>query len=351
MRRRAPTGGDGYARGVRGTTSVRSAVVCSCAVAAVAGAGAAPVQKASAAARLMPREKAALVVVSGLPAPRGVGGVFVHRTTRHLPRPARALVFVDQEGGAVRAFMDAPPARPAAAFVSTTDAYVDGRATGRALRARGVDVDLAPVFDLAGGPLGSRHFRNPAIAAAFARGLAGGGVAACAKHFPGLGSAPVSTDESTSVRARIRGAELAAFADAIRSSVPCVMTSHAFYANGGRGRASLSPWTYRRLRASGFRGVAITDSLNFFRAVPVERWAPRAARAGADLLLFTHPDYARRAIRSLLPLARRGELDAAVARILRFRAAYGGREDTHRPGAGTSRRGVAGGYDPSSTID
>jgi beta-glucosidase-like glycosyl hydrolase len=101
------------------------------------------------------------------------------------------------------------------------------------------------------------------------------------------------------------------------------MTSHAFYANGGRGRASLSPWTYRRLRALGFRGVAITDSLNFFRAVPVERWAPRAARAGADLLLFTHPAYARRAIRALVPLARRGELDAAVGRILRFRARYG----------------------------
>jgi beta-glucosidase-like glycosyl hydrolase len=100
------------------------------------------------------------------------------------------------------------------------------------------------------------------------------------------------------------------------------MTSHAFYANGGRGRASLSPWTYRRLRSLGFRGVAITDSLNFLRAAPVEQWAPRAARAGADLLLFTHPAYARRAIRALIPLARRGELDAAVARILRFKARY-----------------------------
>jgi beta-glucosidase-like glycosyl hydrolase len=114
-----------------------------------------------------------------------------------------------------------------------------------------------------------------------------------------------------------------AFAAAVRAGAPCVMTSHAFYANGGRGRASLSPWTYRRLRSLGFRGVAITDSLNFFRAAPVEQWAPRAARAGADLLLFTHPAYARRAIRALIPLARRGELDAAVARVLRFKARYG----------------------------
>ena len=278
---------------------------------------------AAATLALTPQQKAALVVVSGLPAPRGVGGVFVHRTTRHLRRPRGALVFVDQEGGAVRAFADAPPAVPARAYRSPAAAYVEGRATARALRVRGVHVDLAPVVDLADGPLGSRHFRAPAIAAAFARGLRAGGVAPCAKHFPGLGSAPASTDETTNVRARVRAAEIAAFRDAIRAQVPCVMTSHAFYANGGRGRASLSPWTYRRLRALGFRGLAITDSLNFFRAAPAERWAPRAARAGADMLLFTHPAYARRAIRALVPLARRGELDAAVARILRFRARYG----------------------------
>lgn len=277
----------------------------------------------AAVAALSAQDKAALVVVSGLPAPAGVGGVFVHRTTRHLPRPRGALVFVDQEGGDVRAFLDAPPVRAARWLPTTTAAFLEGRATGLALRARGVHVDLAPVLDLVGGPLGPRHFRTPAIGVAFARGLEAGGVAACVKHFPGLGSAPVSTDARTDVRARVRARDVDAFGAAIRSGVPCVMTSHAFYANGGRGRASLAPWTYRRLRSLGFRGVAITDSLSFFRAVPVERWAPRAVRAGADLLLFTSPAYARRAIRALLPLARRGELDAAVARVLRFRGSYG----------------------------
>jgi beta-glucosidase-like glycosyl hydrolase len=59
------------------------------------------------------------------------------------------------------------------------------------------------------------------------------------------------------------------------------------------------------------------------RAAPVERWAPMAARAGADLLLFTSPAHARRAIDALVPLARRGELDEHVARVLRLRRAYG----------------------------
>jgi beta-N-acetylhexosaminidase len=275
------------------------------------------------AARMTAREKAALLVVSGLPAPPGVGGVFVRPETRRLPRPPGALVFADQEGGPVRGFRELPPARPARTYRTAADAHSAGVATGRALRRAAVHVDLAPVLDLADGPLGSRHFRAPALGVAFARGLGRTGVAACAKHFPGLGSAPVSTDDSTSVTALLRPRETAAFRAAVRAGVPCVMLSHAFYRGLAGGRASLSPHAYRLLRSLGFRGVAITDSLNFFRAVPVERWAPRAVRAGADLLLFTNPAYAERAIRALVPLARRGELDEHVVRVLRFRRRFG----------------------------
>ena len=273
-------------------------------------------------AAMTPREKAAMVVVSGLPAPPGVGGVIVREYDRHLPRPRGALVYVDQEGGSVRAFRELPPPLPASGYTRSADAFAAGRATARGLRRAGVDVDLAPVLDLAEGPLGSRHFRNPGFGVAFARGLAAGGVGACAKHFPGLGSTPISTDERPHVDAALRERDIRPFRAAIAAGVPCVMTSHAFYDNA-RYRASIQPSTYRLLRSLGFRGVAITDSLNFTRAAPVERWAPQAARAGADLLLFTHPDYARRAIAALVPLARRGELDVHVERVLRFRARYG----------------------------
>jgi beta-N-acetylhexosaminidase len=266
-------------------------------------------------AALTPQEKAALVVVSGLPAPSGVGGVIVQRWDTGAPRPAGALVFVDQEGGAVRAYTDAPPSKAAASFTSATDALAAGKATRRALRARGVHVDLAPVLDLRG-PLGARHFRRPSLGIAFARGL---GDAACVKHFPGLGTAAVSTDERPHVDARTRAADLAPFAAAIRAGVPCVMTSNAFY-DGARYRASISAATYRRLRALGFDGVAITDSLSIVRAALVERWARQAIRAGADLLLFTSPTHARRAISALVPLARAGELDVSVTRVLRYRS-------------------------------
>jgi beta-N-acetylhexosaminidase len=272
-------------------------------------------------AQLTPAQKASLVVVSGLPAPPGVAGVLVRPADRRRPWPRDALVFADQEGGSVRGLPDLPPARAAAAYSSTAQAREAGRATGAALRRARVEVDLAPVLDAPDGPLGSRQFRRAQLGVAFARGLAASGEAACAKHFPGLGSAAVSTDDDPHVVAVVRPWELAGFTAAIRAGVPCVMVNHAFYRSLGRRRASLEPATYRLLRSLGFRGVAITDSLDIVRNPPRD-WPVAAIRAGADLLLFTSPASAARAIRALLPLARAGEFDAHVARVLAFRMRY-----------------------------
>lgn len=228
---------------------------------------------------------------------------------------AAHITFADQEGGLVRAVTAAPSAS-AASYRAVARARAAGRATALALRRAGVDVDFAPVFDTPDGPLGSRQFARPELAVAFARGL---GRRACAKHFPGLGSAAISTDERPHVDARIRPRDLAPYRTAVRAGLECVMVSNAFY-GGARYRATLEPATYRLLRSLGFDGIAVTDSLSIVRSAPVERWAPQAIRAGADIVLFTSPAFARRAVRALLPLARRGDLDEHVARVLRFRA-------------------------------
>ena len=283
----------------------------------------APVAPPDPVAGLTPREKAALVVVSGLPAPQGVAGVFVDEWSRGERRPRGALVFVDQEGGTVKAFADAPPWRSASSYGSVRESFAAGRETGRALRRAGVDVDLAPVLDAAGGPLGSRHYRTASFGIAFARGLAAGRVAPCAKHFPGLGSAAISTDLQLRVQAAVRRRELRGFRHAIRAGVPCVMMSHALYERFGGWRASLSSRAYRLLRNLGFRGVAITDSLSVVRGRWPVRWARLAVRAGADLVLFTSPADARRAIAALVPLARAGLLDEHVRRVLHFRRSVG----------------------------
>jgi beta-N-acetylhexosaminidase len=272
---------------------------------------------------LSPQQKAALLVVSGLPAPHGAGGVLVQRWDRDRPRPRTALVFVDQEGGAVRALPQLPPSRAARRIRSEADAYAAGLATGGALRRAGVDVDLAPVLDLPDGPLGSREFTSALYGVAFARGLIAGGVGTCAKHFPGLGPLPFSTDVRPYVHGRLRERDLVPYRSAVEAEVPCVMVGHGIYRGLGPLRASLEPAAYRLLRSLGFDGVAITDDLDVLGRRDTPRRAREAVRAGADLVLFTSGRDARRAIRALLPLARRGELDRHALRVLRFRAALG----------------------------
>jgi beta-N-acetylhexosaminidase len=268
---------------------------------------------------LTPQQKAALVVVSGLPAPRGVAGVIVRRWDRRLPRPPGALVFTDQEGGTVKTFPELPPATSARAVTSKPEAFFAGRSTGQGLLGAGVQVDLGPVLDLPDGPLGTRQFRSPSFGVAFARGLAAGGAGACVKHFPGLGSLPFSTDDRPYVRGHIRDADLKPYRAAIESAVPCVMVGHGVYPSLGPRRAALQPEAYELLRNLGFEGVAITDSLNVVHGHAVE-WGLAAVRAGADLLLYTSGADAAKVVRALEPLARRGELDEHVLRVLRFRS-------------------------------
>lgn len=271
---------------------------------------------------LTPREKAALLVVSALPAPPDVRNVLVSRWNRHLPRPPGSLVFVDQEGGATRAFPRLPPRLPASSYTSAAEAFAAGRRTGAALRRAGAHVDLAPVLDSPDGPLGSRHFADAALGLSFARGLAAAKAAACPKHFPGLGSMPISTDVAPA-RGVLRRAELRGFASAARAGVPCVMVGHAIYGQLGPRPASLEARTYRLLRSAGFDGIAVTDDLAVLGREAVPQSARLAIEAGADLILVTSGRDAGRAIEALVPLARRGALDDRLARVLELRRSFG----------------------------
>ena len=276
----------------------------------VGGAGGADVQA------LTPVQKAQLLVVAGLPAEAPFGGVLVRQWNTAAPRPRGAIVIADQEGGTVKTFPALPPWRAASQYTSEAEAEVAGRETAVALRRAGVHVSYAPVLDTADGPLGSRHFRRPSLGVAFARGL---GRSACVKHFPGLGSTPVSTDEAR-VYGVLRARDLAPFRAAVRAKVPCVMVGHAIYPRLGSRRASLEPATYRLLRSMGFRGVAVTDSLGVLGSPYAPYWARLAIRAGADMVLTTSARDARRIVAALVPLARAGELDAKLVRISRYRS-------------------------------
>ena len=272
-------------------------------------------------AAMTPRQKAEAVVIAGMPAGAGFGGVLVRQWNTSLPRPRGALVFADQEGGLVKTFPALAPFRAALQYRSVAEARAAGRNTAAALRAAGVDATFAPVLDLADGPLGSRQFARPELGVAFARGL---GSAACVKHFPGLGSTPASTDVAR-VYGVLRSADLAPFRAAIRAGAPCVMVGHAIYPTLGPRRASFERGTYELLRRLGFRGVAITDSLGVLGSPYAPFWARLAIRAGADMVLTTSSRDARRMVDALVPLARAGELDEKLLRISRYRRSLAAR--------------------------
>ena len=145
-------------------------------------------------AGLSARHKAALVVVSALPKPpRGAGGRARAALEHRRSAPEDALVFVDQEGGEVRAFRSLPPVHAASWYRTKAAARAAGKATALALRREGVNVDLAPVLDLKSGPLGSRHFDRPGWPGVRARAR-GRQARRLRQALPGLGSTSISTD-------------------------------------------------------------------------------------------------------------------------------------------------------------
>ena len=216
------------------------------------------------------------------------------------------LIAVDQEGGATRRFSWAAPSLSAAQLGRLTPSAVEsqGKAAAEALVDVGVNVDLAPVADVPSVPgafiaaqeraFSASPTRVAMLATAFAQGLHDGGVAATAKHFPGLGRARVSTDVAAVTLTATRDAfdsDLLPYGRLIASAVPLVMLSNATYPALDAKPAAWSPAVESLLRRTlGFTGVTITDALD--AAGPthgrsVASAAVLSAQAGADLLLVT----------------------------------------------------------------
>jgi len=253
------------------------------------------------------------------------------RRLQAVPRPLGLrdplLVMTDQEGGLVKRIGGAPSAS-AATMGDRGAAYsrTQGRRTAANLRGLGVNVDLAPVLDVArpGGTIaeadrgfGSTAVQVAATAVPFAEGLQEGGVAATGKHFPGLGSARLSTDEAVqriglSTRA-LRSIDEAAHRRFIDAGGDLVMLSTAIYPALSSKPAAFSAAiaTGELRKRLGFEGVSITDALDTVavRAFgDTDKVARAAAGAGVDLLLYTDPDEATRAHRALLLALRSGKI-------------------------------------------
>jgi beta-N-acetylhexosaminidase len=241
------------------------------------------------------------------------------------------LVAVDQEGGPVRRLRFAPPTLAAAEMTTPTTALAQARAAAAALRATGVGIDLAPVADVLSTSrsfLGTRSFgSDPAMVAglvrAFVHGLQGSHVAATAKHFPGLGSAVVSTDDRAVTIAR-SAAFLEARLAPFQAGTKLVMVSNASYPaldpSGSPAVFSHAIVTDLLRGQLGFDGVVVTDALDAKSVASAPHAGARALAAGVDLLLYSktgasEAGYATLARDAAASPTVRAELAAAVQRL------------------------------------
>jgi beta-N-acetylhexosaminidase len=259
------------------------------------------------------------------------------------------LVMLDQEGGLVKR-LPGPP-RESAEEMGRSGRRTcrrQGASTGRSLERAGVNVNLAPVLDVArhGSAIedeGRSFGRNPSGVSrcgnAFASAMERQGVAATAKHFPGLGAAEANTDVEVQrielSRRKLRRVDERPYRRFVgggaRASL--VMMSSAIYPSfSGRPAAFARELAGHELRRRlGFEGVSITDALDTVAARDFggpERVAREAAQAGSDLLLFTDLDSAGEAADALRKALRRGRIErdrflASVERVLHLRAELG----------------------------
>lgn len=268
------------------------------------------------------------------------------------PIPQPLLLMTDQEGGLVRRLPGEPvlsekqigqSADPVAAASNA------GTGAGQNLKGVGMNVNLAPVLDVyyKSGNFIDQYQRsysnNPATCAAcgqaFITAQQATGVAATAKHFPGLGAATKTQNTDTGpvtltmTLSKLHSVDEVPYPSAVMAGVKLVMVSWAIYPalDAGRPAGLSSTIIGSELRGRNrFTGVTITDALEAGALNSYGTTGQRAvlaAGAGMDLILCSARDSTQgeAATSALATAYTNGQLDqtafnAAVNRITALRA-------------------------------
>jgi beta-N-acetylhexosaminidase len=266
-----------------------------------------------------------------------------------LPAP---LVSIDQEGGSVARLMPPFTQFADARKLAESDdpekkllAYAD--TCSRELLEVGINMNLAPVLDVCAAghdyfmerrSLGEDPARVAHLGVLIIEAMQRLGIAACAKHFPGLGAAVVDPHLELPQVARplaeLRAIDLPPFAAAIAAGVAAIMTSHTIYDDlDPEMPATLSKKILTKLLRTdlGYDGLIITDDLEMGaieRQQPLAEAALQSLMAGADLLLICH-DHAkvRKTYRTVVDSVAQGILPAnrlrkSTARIAEIRRRF-----------------------------
>lgn len=248
------------------------------------------------------------------------------------------LIGIDQEGGTVarlrEGFTESPGAMALASIRDHNEAVTESVSgvLAEEMHALGINWTYAPTVDIsynaANPSVGTRSFgskpeRVAALAAAAVRGFQGNGVAACAKHFPGLGDTALDTHLhlprlNTSLEALL-ATDLLPYREAIASGLATIMTTHTIFNElDADYPATLSKEIVSRLirQELGFSGVVSTDCMEM-KAIDnhfdVSESVVRAANAGIDIILFSHTRGKQAAAYDhLLAAVKRGDVSEAL---------------------------------------
>jgi beta-N-acetylhexosaminidase len=193
------------------------------------------------------------------------------------------LVAIDQEGGQLQGLVGSTPFAGNMALGAADDIDLTrrvARAMGHELASVGINLNYAPVADIASRPrnpsLGVRSFgedpaRVGAHVAAAVEGFRSGGVLCTLKHFPGKGEAVVDPHFELPRMdldlVRLEAVELVPFASGIAAGANLLMTGHyGVPALTGFDETPVSmsePAIDGFIRSEmGFEGVVITDALD-----------------------------------------------------------------------------------------
>lgn len=219
------------------------------------------------------------------------------------------FIAVDQEGGSV-ARLKAPDFTEfgdAANFSGKTDAARFARITAAELADSGINMNMAPVMDVADPGIESVMARrafgtNCAYVAEMGTEIISGlqkkGIMAVAKHFPGIGRTTLDShldlpDLNTPAQS-LYARDLTPFQAAVKSDAAGIMLSHIRYmALDPLWPASLSAAVSERLlRAEmGYTGLVMTDDLEMGaveKHYGMETMISQIMAAGIDIALICH---------------------------------------------------------------
>lgn len=218
---------------------------------------------------------------------------------------------VDEEGGSVSRVAKAKLAdnvgtmKEIGETKDAAKAKEAGKTIGSYLSGYGFNLDFAPVADVAAEgneTIGDRSFGNNAgevatMVAATVEGLTEGGVSACVKHFPGLGSSEEDTHDGMAGTEKTledyQTTDFLSFKAGMDAGAEFVMVSHLSVPNitGDNTPTSISQKMITEvLRGElGFEGVVITDAMNMVAITDYytsDEAAVKALQAGADMILM-----------------------------------------------------------------